>query len=367
MSRFAPRCSRTGPASPKRSAAPAPRCSLAQIHCEVSGEVARILGLPRHGNRAAAHFRKLGRQRAARTARPGTGAGRRVDRHARGRSRRIQPHVRHRASDRMDRATRGRTPSGRARRGGRARCRALARGARSPVARRSMPHWPRPIWRDLRRIDRGRHRSETPVDDRILAFGRRDGGRVLRAPVAGCGRARARLPRRADSWHRQGRGAERRVEPADAAACKRMGKVRLVPYWTERAGRQTGALGEAAVLASYAYERQDGSGYFRGVRDAALTLEARVLAASLAWVALRSARPWRAALDDGRRRPPGRSGARPAMRRRGRGTRHGWRACGPAHGRSRVARRLAPVATGNRRPAGHLPRGEQQAGRAGAR
>ena len=75
-------------------------------------------------------------------------------------------------------------------------------------------------------------------------------------------------------------------------------KVRLVPYWTERAGRQTGALGEAAVLASYAYERQDGSGYFRGVRDAALTLEARVLAASLAWVALRSARPWRAALDD---------------------------------------------------------------------
>ena len=36
---------------------------LAQIHCEVSGEVARILGLPRHGNRAAAHFRKLGRQR----------------------------------------------------------------------------------------------------------------------------------------------------------------------------------------------------------------------------------------------------------------------------------------------------------------
>lgn len=75
-------------------------------------------------------------------------------------------------------------------------------------------------------------------------------------------------------------------------------KVRLVPYWTERAGKQTGALGEAAVLASYAYERQDGSGYFRGVRDPALTLEARVLAASVAWVALRSTRPWRAALSD---------------------------------------------------------------------
>ncbi|MBR8058552.1 HD domain-containing phosphohydrolase [Burkholderia dolosa] len=75
-------------------------------------------------------------------------------------------------------------------------------------------------------------------------------------------------------------------------------KVRLVPYWTARAGGQTGALGEAAVLASFAYERQDGSGYFRGVRDSAMTLEARVLAASVAWVALRSTRPWRGALAD---------------------------------------------------------------------
>lgn len=75
-------------------------------------------------------------------------------------------------------------------------------------------------------------------------------------------------------------------------------KVRLVPYWTERAGKQTGALGEAAVLASHAYERQDGSGYFRGMRAPALSLEARVLAASVAWVALRSPRPWRAAMTD---------------------------------------------------------------------
>ncbi|TAL96747.1 MAG: LuxR family transcriptional regulator [Paraburkholderia sp.] len=74
-------------------------------------------------------------------------------------------------------------------------------------------------------------------------------------------------------------------------------KVRLVPYWTSRAGKQAGSLGEAAELASYAYERLDGSGYFRGARDQALTLEARVLAASVAWVALRAARPWRAALS----------------------------------------------------------------------
>ncbi|WP_321904801.1 HD domain-containing phosphohydrolase [Paraburkholderia tropica] len=73
-------------------------------------------------------------------------------------------------------------------------------------------------------------------------------------------------------------------------------KVRLVPYWTARAGKQTGVLAQATELASYAYERLDGSGYFRGLSGAALTLEARVLAASVAWVALRSRRPWRAEL-----------------------------------------------------------------------
>ncbi|MDR5815611.1 LuxR C-terminal-related transcriptional regulator [Caballeronia sp. LZ033] len=74
-------------------------------------------------------------------------------------------------------------------------------------------------------------------------------------------------------------------------------KVRLVPYWTSRAGRLAGAIGEAAELASYAYERLDGSGYFRGVRDRAISMEARVLAASVAWVALRLPRPWRPALS----------------------------------------------------------------------
>jgi HD-GYP domain-containing protein (c-di-GMP phosphodiesterase class II) len=75
-------------------------------------------------------------------------------------------------------------------------------------------------------------------------------------------------------------------------------KVRLVPYWTARAGKQTGALAQAAELASYAYERLDGSGYFRSIGAQALTLEARILAVSVAWVALRSARPWREALTD---------------------------------------------------------------------
>ena len=73
-------------------------------------------------------------------------------------------------------------------------------------------------------------------------------------------------------------------------------KVRLVPYWTARAGKQTGTLQKAAELASYAYERLDATGYFRSIGGAALSIEAKVLAASVAHVALRSARPWRAAL-----------------------------------------------------------------------
>jgi HD-GYP domain-containing protein (c-di-GMP phosphodiesterase class II) len=74
-------------------------------------------------------------------------------------------------------------------------------------------------------------------------------------------------------------------------------KVRLVPYWTARAGKQIGALARETEIASQAYERLDGSGYFRGAAGAAIGPEARVLAAAACWVALRSPRPWRAALS----------------------------------------------------------------------
>jgi response regulator RpfG family c-di-GMP phosphodiesterase len=74
-------------------------------------------------------------------------------------------------------------------------------------------------------------------------------------------------------------------------------KVRLVPYWTSRAGKQTGTLKDAAELASYVYERLDGTGYFRSSGGVALPLEARVLGAAVAAVALRASRPWRAALS----------------------------------------------------------------------
>ncbi|WP_144137671.1 HD domain-containing phosphohydrolase [Paraburkholderia sp. BCC1884] len=74
-------------------------------------------------------------------------------------------------------------------------------------------------------------------------------------------------------------------------------KVRLVPYWTARAGKQIGALAHESEIASQAYERLDGSGYFRGTAGIALGREARALAVAASWVALRSPRPWRAALS----------------------------------------------------------------------
>ncbi|MGX7000579.1 HD domain-containing phosphohydrolase [Caballeronia sp. KNU42] len=74
-------------------------------------------------------------------------------------------------------------------------------------------------------------------------------------------------------------------------------KVRLVPYWTARAGKQIGGLARESEIASLAYERLDGSGYFRGAAGEGIAREGQVLAASAAWVALRSKRPWREALS----------------------------------------------------------------------
>jgi DNA-binding CsgD family transcriptional regulator len=74
-------------------------------------------------------------------------------------------------------------------------------------------------------------------------------------------------------------------------------KVRLVPYWTARAGKQIGALARESEIASLAYERLDGSGYFRGAEGGGIEREGQVLAAAAAWVALRAKRPWREALS----------------------------------------------------------------------
>lgn len=72
-------------------------------------------------------------------------------------------------------------------------------------------------------------------------------------------------------------------------------QVRLAPFWTQRACAQVPALAGVAQLASHAYERLDGSGHFRGVGAESLQPEHRLLAAALAWEALRSERPWRPA------------------------------------------------------------------------
>lgn len=76
-------------------------------------------------------------------------------------------------------------------------------------------------------------------------------------------------------------------------------RVRLAPYWTSRAARQIGSLTAETTLASYAYERLDGSGYFRGLDADAITMPQRTLAAAVACVALRSPRPWRPAHQAG--------------------------------------------------------------------
>ncbi|HEY9103156.1 HD domain-containing phosphohydrolase [Chitinimonas sp.] len=74
-------------------------------------------------------------------------------------------------------------------------------------------------------------------------------------------------------------------------------RVRLVPYWTRRAAQHTPSLTAEAELASYVYERLDGSGYFRSLDAAAIPTERRVLAVAAAWTALCARRPWREALS----------------------------------------------------------------------
>jgi HD-GYP domain-containing protein (c-di-GMP phosphodiesterase class II) len=99
------------------------------------------------------------------------------------------------------------------------------------------------------------------------------------------GIGRAAVPNRV--WNIQGPLLEGDLEP-----------VRLVPYWTQRACSQTAGLVEVGQLAAHAYERLDGSGYFRGFNGEALDAEHRLLTAALAWQALRAERPWRAAFSE---------------------------------------------------------------------
>ncbi len=80
-------------------------------------------------------------------------------------------------------------------------------------------------------------------------------------------------------------------ERLDASAWE---QVRLAPYWTWRAAQHIPSLTQEVTLASHAYERQDGTGYFRGAAGEAITVPQRTLATAAAWTALCSSRPWRA-------------------------------------------------------------------------
>jgi HD-GYP domain-containing protein (c-di-GMP phosphodiesterase class II) len=74
-------------------------------------------------------------------------------------------------------------------------------------------------------------------------------------------------------------------------------QVRLHPYYTNQVLARTPYLRSIADLASTHHERLDGSGYYRGSRAAALSLNARVLAAADTFQTKTEPRPHRLALD----------------------------------------------------------------------
>src|SRR4051794_25511558 len=74
-------------------------------------------------------------------------------------------------------------------------------------------------------------------------------------------------------------------------------RVRLHAHFTERAFAQSSTLTAIGLLAGSHHERLDGSGYHRGARGTGLDQAARILGAADCYVAMREARPYRAALD----------------------------------------------------------------------
>jgi len=74
--------------------------------------------------------------------------------------------------------------------------------------------------------------------------------------------------------------------------------ARRAPYWTALLLGRIPGLEDDGALASQAYERLDGSGYYRGMDAAVLHKPQRILAAAVAHAALRAPRPWRAAHDE---------------------------------------------------------------------
>ncbi|MDY0962548.1 HD domain-containing phosphohydrolase [Massilia sp. CFBP9026] len=116
------------------------------------------------------------------------------------------------------------------------------------------------------------------------------------AQLAGLPEAQQRSLARAALLHGIGRAAVTNTvwERSGKLSAADWEAVRLVPYWTARAGSRIDGLGPDAQLASHVYERLDGSGYFRSLDASALGAPQRLLGVAAALVALRSPRPWRA-------------------------------------------------------------------------
>jgi HD-GYP domain-containing protein (c-di-GMP phosphodiesterase class II) len=73
-------------------------------------------------------------------------------------------------------------------------------------------------------------------------------------------------------------------------------RIRMHPYYAERMFTSVPQLAPVGTLASYHHERQDGSGYPRGVRATEIPREARILAAADCYRAWSEPRPHRTAL-----------------------------------------------------------------------
>jgi len=132
----------------------------------------------------------------------------------------------------------------------------------------------------------------------LLGYSRRVSDLAERAALlAGLSPAQQRCLGRAALIHSIGRAAVPNIvwQRAGKLGMADWEKVRLVPYWTARAGVQIPSLRAEAALASHVYERLDGSGYYRDLDAASLNMPQRLLAAAAAYAALCMPRPWRAA------------------------------------------------------------------------
>jgi len=132
----------------------------------------------------------------------------------------------------------------------------------------------------------------------LLGYSRRVAELVERAAaLAGLPASQQRCLGRAALIHGIGRAAVPNSvwERPGTLAAADWEKVRLVPYWTARAGVQIPSLRAEAALASHVYERLDGSGYHRDLDAGTLAMPQRLLAAAAAYAALCMPRPWRAA------------------------------------------------------------------------